>query len=115
MGRSKKSMLIALCLLLLTFKAMAGSVFVRSAIERAHIQATSCVGVEIQENAQERGSDKESVHNLYIMYHVMGDINDMVIVVPALSASSLVTSAEKKLPRLSNTPNSLYKPPKFTA
>ena len=115
MGRSKKSMLIALCLLLLTFKAMAGSVFVRSAIERAHIQATSCVAAEIQQNVQDRGPDKESVHSLYIMYHVMGDINDMAIVVPVPSAASLVTSAEMKLPRLSNIPNSLYKPPKFAA
>ena len=115
MGRSKKSMLIALCLLLLTFKAVAGSVFVQSAIERAHLQVTSCTGMEIQQNAQERDSDKESVHNLYIMYHVIGDINDVGVVVINHPDLALVTSIEKKLPRLSNIPSSLYKPPKFTA
>ena len=112
---SKKSILIALCLLLLTFKAIAGGVFIQSAIERAHLQVTSCTGAEIQQNVQDGDSDKESVHNLYIMYHVIGDINDMSVVVPNRLDLSLAISAENTLPHLSNIPSSLYKPPKFTA
>lgn len=114
MVQTKKSLLIALCLLLVVFKAMAGNVFIQSAIERAHLQISTCPSIEAQQqlNVHDSGDDREPVHNMYLMYHVTANINEVAISIPLPSESITFFAVENERIHLSNIPDSLYKPPR---
>lgn len=114
---TKKSFLVALCLLLVVFKATAGNIFIQSAVERAHLQISSCMSIETQQglNAHDSSNDKDPVHSMYLMYHVTASISEAKISIPAPSESTIIFVEENKRFRLSNIPDSLFKPPKAVA
>lgn len=117
MALTKKSFLIGVCLLLIAFKVAAGSIFIQSAIERAHLQVSSCISVEAQQhlNTHDSGDDKEPVHNMYLMYHVTANISDITINIPTPSESTTIFVSENEQFHLSNIPESAFKPPKSIA
>lgn len=117
MAPTKKSLLIGVCLLLIAFKVTAGNIFIQSAIERAHLQVSSCVNVEVQQqfNAHESSDDREPVHNMYLMYHVTANINDLTINIPRPTESGTLFAIEDEYFHLSNIPESAFKPPKSIA
>jgi len=84
MGFSKKTSILAVCLFLIAFKAAAGSVFIQSAIERAHLQGTSCTSIGVAQNlgSQDASDEKQPVHAMYLMYHVTASISNTAVFIP---------------------------------
>jgi len=113
---SKKSLIIAICLFVIAFKVTAGSIFVQSAIERAQLHSHSCVAA-VEKNSissNDLSDDQQPVHSMYLMYHVMANISDTEIPIPAQNNSTIsyLNLGEKLY--FDNIPDAAFKPPKLT-
>lgn len=112
---SKKSLIVAICLFMIAFKGAAGSIFVQSAIERAQLQSHACM-TDVQAktiSSNDLSNDQQPVHTMYLMYHVMANISDTNIHIPAQSKSILVYAFQDFRVYLDNIPDSAFKPPKY--
>ena len=113
---SKKSLIIAICLFVIAFKVTAGSIFVQSAIERAQVHSHSCIAA-VEKNSissNDLSDDQQPVHSMYLMYHVMANISDAEILIPAQNNSTIsyLNLGEKLY--FNNIPDAAFKPPKLT-
>ena len=114
---SKQSFILAICLFVIAFKVMAGSIFIQSAIERAQLQGGTCVSVQSEQNLSSHDSSefKDPVHSMYLMYHVTANISDTSLTVPVPAWSKISFFSQNDSLKLDNIPESAYKPPKLPA
>lgn len=111
---SKKSLIVALCLCVITFKVTAGSIFVQSAIERAQLQSHACMtAVEAKSiSGNEASDDQQPVHAMYLMHHVTANMSNGQIHISAQSESIITYAAQGDRLYFDNIPDSAFKPPK---
>lgn len=117
MRSSSKSLVILLCLFLISFKVTAGSVFIDAAIERAQMHQTSFSGFVSQEgHANKESADgQQQSHTLFLMSHVTANISDTSIPIPFYSNEAIVYSFSNDILYTQNFPDTAFKPPKPTA
>lgn len=112
---SKKTIILAICLFVITFKVMASGIFVQSAIERACLQSHACVDTASFSQLTVSGaaaSEEESVHTLFLMAHVTGNLGNFSLDLPfsSESRSKYLMSNDKLI--LGNISDCPFKPPK---
>ncbi|CAM3776894.1 hypothetical protein [Polynucleobacter antarcticus] len=114
---SKKSLIVMICLFVISFKVASGGVFIQSAIERAHLLSSAYTSVEIQKTISSKNSveDKEPVHSMYLMSHVLAALSESTIVMPLISERQMKYSTASDPYHADNIPDSVYKPPKNNA
>ena len=117
MRSRNRSLVILICLFLISFKTAAGSVFIDAAIERAHMhQASFSIIISDHNHAGKDadGGQRES-RTLFLMSHVTANINDVGIVffVPPTTVHKFAPTNEVLLTQ--NFPDSAFKPPKAIA
>lgn len=112
---SKKTIILAICLFIITFKVMASNIFIQSAIERACLQSYACmdtVSVNQLVVSSEAASEEEPVHTLFLMSHVTGNLGNFSLNLPFSSESrSKYSASNDKLIR-GNISDCPFKPPK---
>ena len=117
MRSSSRSLVILLCLFLISFKVTAGSIFIDAAIERAQMHQTATVGhvsVGEHENPQLTDGEPQS-HTLFLMSHVTANVSDTSIPIPFYSNEAMVFNYSNEILYTQNFPDSDFKPPKLTA
>jgi len=112
-----KTLVLLLCLVLIAFKAVAGSIFIQAAIERAELAGSygNVSMSQLAHNSSDSADDKEQVHTMYIMSHVTANIsqNRITVFLPPATKHKFVISNEALFTQ--NFPDSAFKPPKATA
>ena len=109
-----KTIILLICLFLITFKVAASSIFIQAAIERAQL-ASSAVNTAISQQAHESADsadDKQQVHTIYLMSHVTGSISETGITVFLPPKTPIKFVAAKEVLFIQNFPDSAFKPPK---
>ena len=117
MRSSSRSLVILLCLFLISFKVTAGSIFIDAAIERAQMHQTATVGhtyLEVNTNTPSPSGEQQS-HTLFLMSHVTANISDTNILIPFYSTEVMVFSYSNEILYTQNIPDSAFKPPKLTS
>lgn len=112
---SKKTIVLAICLFMITFKVMASSIFVQSAIERACLHSYACVDAASANQlavSNEAASEEEPVHMLFLMSHVTGNLGNFSLDLPFSSESRSKYSASNDKLILGNISDCPFKPPK---
>ena len=112
-----KTLALLICLFLIAFKAAAGIIFIQAALERAEL-ANSYANGSIMMQAQsiaESADDKEPVHTMYLMSHVIANITEIGIAVFSPPISVATFSIANEVLFTQNFPDSAFKPPKVTA
>lgn len=114
---SKKSLIVIICLFVISFKVAAGGIFIQSAIERAHLLSTTCMSLEIQQtiSSNDGGDDKSPIHSMYLMSHVIAALDEAVVIMPILPEHQMKYATPGDPRHADNIPDSAYKPPKNTA
>lgn len=112
---NKKNFILAICIFIVTFKVMAGNIFIQSAVERACLHSYGCTNLELSTgtlSSSEVASDEEPVYTLFLMSHVMGNVGSASFD-PPLSPDfrSAYSLSEEKL-ILGHIADCPYKPPK---
>ena len=109
-------MIVAICLFVIAFKVAAGSIFVQSAIERAQLHSHSCVATVVTNSisSNDLADDQQPVHSMYLMYHVMANISDTEILIPAQNDSTIAYLNLGEKQYFDNIPDATFKPPKHT-
>lgn len=116
--RSKsRSLVILICLFLISFKVAASSIFIEAAIERAQMrQVTYVSSVGIEAGSSKDSTDKkQDAHSLFLMSHVTANISDVGIALPYRAVDSVAFSVSHEILFTQNFPDSAFKPPKITA
>ena len=112
---NKKNLILAICIFIVTFKVMAGNIFIQSAVERACLHSHSCTNLELGSNvlhASEVASDEDPVYTLFLMSHVTGNVGSTFFDLPAPPGfRSAYSLSEDKL-ILGDIADCPYKPPK---
>lgn len=112
---NKKNLILAICIFIVTFKVMAGNIFIQSAVERACLYSSSCTNLELSSNslsAAEVASDEEPVYTLFLMSHVTGNVGSTSLDLPASpDFRSAYNRSEDRLV-LGHIADCPYKPPK---
>ncbi len=112
---SKKTIVLAICFCIITFKVMASSIFVQSAIERACLQSHACVDTSSVNQlviSNEAASEEEPVHTLFLMSHVTGNLGNFSLNLPFSSESRSKYSASNDKLILGNISDCPFKPTK---
>ena len=112
---SKKTIILAICLFIITFKVMASSIFIQSAIERACLQSYACMDTASVNQlvvSSEAASEEEPVHTLFLMSHVTGKLGNFSLNLPFSSESRSKYSASNDKLILGNISDCPFKPPK---
>lgn len=115
--RSKsRSLVILICLFLISFKVAASSIFIEAAIERAQMhQSTYASSVALEVGVSKDSADeKQDAHSLFLMSHVTANINDFGITVPYRAVDSVAFNGSYEILFTQNFPDSAFKPPKIT-
>ena len=117
MRLGKKSFILAVCLFLIAFKAMAGNIFIQNAIERAHGQANACLSVQVAQNpsGHDASETKDPIHSMHLMYHVTANVSDALMTVIAPIGLTVSFFSQNDSLKLDNIPESAYKPPRSAA
>ena len=112
-----RSLVILICLFLISFKLAAGSVFIHAAIERVHMHQTSFASfVSDQSYANKETTDgQQQAHSLFLMSHVAANVSDTSIIVLFRPADSFVFNCFRDTLFTQNFPDSVFKPPKAAA
>lgn len=112
-----RSLAILLCLLLIAFRAAAGSVFIEAAIERAQMQHTLFSGFTSDPShfSKETADDGQQSHSLFLMSHVTANISDTNIIVSFQPSELVVFNCLSNILATQNFPDSAFKPPKVNA
>lgn len=112
-----KTIVLLICLFLISFKVAAGSIFIQAAIERAELAGSysNASGSQQAHSSPESADDKEQVHTIYLMSHVTANINDVGITffAPPTTVNKFAPTNEVLLTQ--NFPDSAFKPPKAIA
>ena len=112
-----RSLIILICLFLISFKIAAGSIFIDAALERAHMHQTSFSTLvsDHTHTGNDAGGGQQESHALFLMSHVTANIseNGIVIFLPP-GVTHKFTMANEVL-FTQNFPDSAFKPPKFIA
>ncbi|MBU3612049.1 hypothetical protein [Polynucleobacter sp. MG-27-Goln-C1] len=117
MRSRNRSIVILLCLCLISFKAAAGSIFVEAAIERAQIsQALFSGSISDHSHISNQTTDGQpQSHTLFLMSHVTANISDNSSIIVPFSPTVIFTFARfSNLLFTQNFPDSAFKPPKVT-
>ena len=116
MHSGRRSLVILLCLFLISFKVAAGSIFIDAAIERAQMHQTITVGhVSLGEHTNTASTEGgQQSHTLFLISHVTANISDSNIFIPFYSNESVVFSCSSDILYTQNFPDSAFKPPKLT-
>lgn len=117
MRSNSRSLVILVCLFLISFKVAASSIFIEAAIERAQMhQSThaSFMAVEVG-SSKESADEKQDAHSLFLMSHVTANISDIAIAVPYRAIDSAVFNGSHEILFTQNFPDSAFKPPKVTS
>ena len=117
MRSRNRSLVILICLFLISFKVAAGSVFIDAAIERAQMHQTSFatfISDHGHESHHADGGQQES-RTLFLMSHVTANISEIQIAIfhPLLSALKFTLANDVLFSQ--NFPDSAFKPPKVQA
>jgi hypothetical protein len=112
-----KTIVLLVCLLLVTFKVAASSIFIQTAIERAQIAGAS---VELAtshqtHDANQSADDKEQVHTMYLMSHVTANVSEFGILIPLVPARLVAFKGSPEILFTQNFPDSVFKPPKTSS
>lgn len=112
---TKKNLILAICIFIVTFKVTAGNIFIQSAVERACLYSHACTNLELSVNAipsSEVAGDEEPVYTLFLMSHVTGNVgsSSFDLPVPPDFQSSYSLSVNRLI--LSDIAYCPYKPPK---
>ncbi|MBU3594083.1 hypothetical protein ICN42_08250 [Polynucleobacter sp. 71A-WALBACH] len=112
-----RSLVILLCLLLITFRAAAGSVFIEAAIERAQMQQTlfSEYASDPGRLNKETSDGQQQSHSLFLMSHVTANISDTNIIVSFQPSELVLFNCLGDILTTQNFPDSAFKPPKVSA
>lgn len=112
---NKKNLILAICVFIVTFKVMAGNIFIQSAVERACLYSYGCTNLELSANALstlEVAGDEEPVYTLFLMSHVTGNVGSTSLNIPVpLDFRSVFSQPEDRL-ILGDIADCPYKPPK---
>ena len=112
---NKKNLILAICIFIVTFKVMAGNIFIQSAVERACLHSYTCTDIELGAKSlstAEVASDEEPVYTLFLMSHVTGNVGSTSLDLPIPSDfRSAYRLAEDRL-MLCDIADCPYKPPK---
>ena len=112
-----RSLIILICLFLISFKIAAGSIFIDAALERAHMHQTSfstLVSDHTHTGNNADGGQQES-RTLFLMSHVTANISEnRIIVFSPLEVAYKFTVADEVV-FTQNFPDSAFKPPKSIA
>jgi len=112
-----KTLVLLICLVLIAFKAAAGSIFIQAAIERAELAGSYSNASMSQQahNSSDSADDKEQVHTMYLMSHVTANIseNSITVFLPQITKHKFVLTNETLFTQ--NFPDSAFKPPKTNA
>jgi hypothetical protein len=112
-----KTLVLLICLVLIAFKAAAGSIFIQAAIERAELAGSySSASISQQaHNNSDSADDKEQVHTMYLMSHVTANISEtrVAVFLPQMTKHKFVLTNEALFTQ--NFPDSAFKPPKTNA
>jgi hypothetical protein len=109
-----KTLVLLICLVLIAFKAAAGSIFIQAAIERAQIDS-SYLNVPISQQSYESAgpfTDKHQVHTTHLMSHVTANISEAGITVFPLLKTPIQFAIANEVLFSQNFPDSAFKPPK---
>lgn len=117
MRSRNRSVVILLCLFLISFKVAAGSIFIDAAIERAQMhQASFASFVSDQGHANKETTDgQQQSHTLFLMSHVTANVSDNSIIVPFRAIEVITFNCFSDIFFTQNFPDSAFKPPKATA
>ncbi len=112
-----KTIVLLICLFLISFKVAAGSIFIQAAIERAELAGSySNASVSQQtHSSSESADDKEQVHTMYLMSHVTANISDVGISIFLPPITTYKFTPAKEVLFSQNFPDSAFKPPKAIA
>lgn len=116
MRSRNRSVVTLVILFLISFKVVAGSVFIDAAIERAQIkQALFSGSVSEQGHASKETADgQQQSHTLFLMSHVTANISDTSIIIPFYSDIAITFNFINDTLFTQNFPDSAFKPPKLT-
>ena len=117
MRSRNRSLVILICLFLISFKVAAGSVFIDAAIERAHMHQTSYSNLVFDQSHTDRDTDggKQESRTLFLMSHVTANISEIctTVFLPSISAFKFFIANEVLFTQ--NFPDTAFKPPKIRA
>ena len=117
MRSRNRSLVILICLFLISFKIAAGSIFIDAALERAHMHQTSfhtLVSDHGHAGSDNDGGQQES-RTLFLMSHVTANISENRVVVFLPSEVALKFTVANEVLFTQNFPDSAFKPPKAIA
>ncbi|MES2586037.1 MAG: hypothetical protein V4536_03875 [Pseudomonadota bacterium] len=117
MRSRNRSLVILLCLFLISFKVAAGSVFIDAAIERAQMHQASFAGFVLDQGHAntETADGQQQSHTLFLMSHVTANVSDTSIIVPFRTTEAIAFNCFSEILFTQNFPDSAFKPPKVTA
>jgi hypothetical protein len=113
MHRRKNSLVILICLFLISFKVAAGSIFIDAALERVQMHQTSYAShtSDQHHHAKESTDGEQQSHTLFLMSHVTANISGAdIFFAPPIFEFKFTSTAEVLLTQ--NFPDSAFKPPK---
>ena len=116
MRSRNRSLVILICLFLISFKVAAGSVFIDAAVERAQMLQASFVGFDSdQSHANKETTDgQQQSHTLFLMSHVTANVSDSSIVAPFRTSEAITFNFFSDILFTQIFPDSAFKPPKVT-
>jgi hypothetical protein len=114
MHRRKNSLVILICLFLISFKVAAGNIFVDAALERAQMHQASVASLVSDQNhhAKESTDGEQQSHTLFLMSHVTANISGMDIILFTPPVFQFIFAATSEELFTQNFPDSAFKPPK---
>ena len=117
MRSRNRSLVILICLFLISFKVAAGSVFIDAAIERAQMHQTSFATFISDHShvSNDTNDGQQESRTLFLMSHVTANISEIQIAIfhPPLSALKFTLANDVLFTQ--NFPDSAFKPPKAQA
>lgn len=117
MRSRNRSIVILICLFLISFKVAAGSIFIDAAIERVQMHQTAFAGLvsdQIHIGEESSGGEQQS-HTLFLMSHVTANISEIGITLFLPSMATLKFALANEALLTQNFPDSAFKPPKSIA
>lgn len=117
MRTRSRSLVILLCLFLISFKVAASSIFIDAAIERAQIHQAVFAGFVAEKShaSKETSEGQQQVHTLFLMSHVIANLSDTSIITPFRSPKATVFNYSGDILCTQTFPDSAFKPPKSIA
>lgn len=117
MRSRNRSLVILICLFLISFKIAAGSIFIDAALERAHLHQTSfsTLAPDYGHAGSDTDGGQQQSHTLFLMSHVTANIseNRNVVFLPPEVTHKFTVANEVLFSQ--NFPDSAFKPPKAIA